>query len=88
VDQAFRQTTLSLKSGQVVYGLLFKEEGAVLVLVDGQGKEVRVAKDNVEERSTAQVSPMPGNFAEQIGEADFYDLLAYLLAQKAPPDKK
>jgi hypothetical protein len=49
---------------------------------------VRVAKDNVEERSTAQVSPMPGNFAEQIAEADFYDLLAYLLGQKAPPDKK
>jgi putative heme-binding domain-containing protein len=88
VDQAFRQTNLTLKSGQVVYGLLFKEEGAVLVLVDGQGKEVRVAKDNVEERSTSQVSPMPGNFADQIPEEDFYNLLAFLLAQKAPPDKK
>jgi putative heme-binding domain-containing protein len=88
VDQAFRQTNLTLKSGQVVYGLLLKEEGQVLVMVDGQGKEVRVAKDNVEERSTAQVSPMPGNFADQIGEEDFYHLLAYLLAQKAPSEKK
>ena len=50
VDQAFRLTTLNLKKGQVVSGLLLKEEGAVLVLADAQGKEVRVAKDAVEER--------------------------------------
>jgi putative heme-binding domain-containing protein len=87
VDQAFRLTTLNLKNGQVVSGLLVKEEGAVLVLADAQGKEVRVAKDAVEERGTSQVSPMPGNFAEQIAEADLDNLLAYLLSLQSKPDK-
>jgi len=87
VDQAFRLTTLNLKKGQVVSGLLLKEEGEVLVLADAQGKEVRVSKDAVEERSTSQISPMPANFAEQVPEADFYHLLAYLLTLQSKPDK-
>lgn len=87
VDQAFRQTSLTLKKGQVLSGLLLKEEGEVLVLADSQGKEVRVEKDEVEERSTSQVSPMPGNFAEQIPEGDFNHLLAYLLTLQSKPEK-
>ncbi len=87
VDQAFRQTTLTLKKGQLLSGLLLKEEGEVLVLADSQGKEVRVVKDEVEERSTSQVSPMPGNFAEQIPEGDLNHLLAYLLTLQSKPDK-
>jgi putative heme-binding domain-containing protein len=82
VDQAFRLTTLALKSGQVVSGLLLKEEGQVLVLADNQGKEVRVPKKNVEEKTVSQLSPMPANLVDQVPEADFYHLLAYLLSQK------
>jgi putative heme-binding domain-containing protein len=82
VDQTFRLTSLALKNGQVVQGLMLREEGAVIVLADAQGKEVRVPKDTVEERTQSQVSPMPGNFADQIPEADFYNLLAFLLTQQ------
>jgi putative heme-binding domain-containing protein len=84
VDQAFRLTMLALKSGQVVSGLLLKEEGQVLVLADNQGKEVRVPKKNVEEKTVSPLSPMPANLADQVVEADFYHLLAYLLSQKPP----
>jgi putative heme-binding domain-containing protein len=88
VDQAFRLTTLTLKTGQVVSGLLLREEGALLILADNQGKEISVPKESVEERSISQQSPMPANFAEQIPEADFYHLLAYLLEQRAAPAGK
>ncbi|MHB1425009.1 MAG: PVC-type heme-binding CxxCH protein [Gemmataceae bacterium] len=87
VDQAFRQTTLTLKKGQVLNGLLLKEEGEVLVLADSQGKEIRVEKGEVDERGTSQVSPMPGNFAEQIPEGEFNNLMAYLLTLQSKPDK-
>jgi putative heme-binding domain-containing protein len=83
VDQAFRTTVLNLKDGRTVTGLLLREEGAVLVLADSQGKEVRVEKKKVEERTTSQMSPMPANFNDTIPEADFHHLMAYLLAQKA-----
>jgi putative heme-binding domain-containing protein len=85
VDQAFRTTQLALTDGRIVSGLLLREEGVVLVLADSQGKEVRVANDQVDERSVSQLSPMPANFTEQIEEDEFYDLIAFLLA---PPPRK
>jgi putative heme-binding domain-containing protein len=84
VDQAFRSTTLGLNNGQIVTGLLLREEGLVLVLADSQGKEVRVPKSSVEDRTLSQLSPMPANLIDQIPEADFYHLLAFLLAQQPP----
>lgn len=87
VDQAFRLTTLHLKSGQSVAGLLLREEGAVYVLADAQGKEVRVPRTTVEERETSQLSPMPAGLADQIPEADFLHLMAYLLSQARPAEK-
>jgi putative heme-binding domain-containing protein len=82
VDQSFRVTNLALDSGQVVSGLLLREEGEVLIVADAQGKEVRVPRKTVEERSTAQLSPMPANMAEQIPETEFQDLMAYLLQHR------
>jgi putative heme-binding domain-containing protein len=82
VDQAFRLTTLELKSGRMVAGLLLDEKGAVLVLADAQGKEVRVPRDQVAERYTSQLSPMPADVADKVPEADFYHLMAYLLKQR------
>ena len=81
VDQAFRTTQLALKDGQLVSGLLLREEGAVLVLADAQGKEVRVPAESVEERKVSTASPMPANLADGIAEPEFYQLLAYLLEQ-------
>jgi putative heme-binding domain-containing protein len=79
VDQSFRSTTLTLKNGQIVTGLLLREEGEVYVIADSQGKEVRVTKAETEERTVSQLSPMPANLVDQVSEKDFYDLMAYLL---------
>src|SRR5262249_6870399 len=75
VDQAFRATIFALKSGQSVTGLVLREEGEIYVLADAQGKEVRVPKNTVEERSVSQLSPMPANLVDQITEMDFYHLM-------------
>lgn len=83
VDQAFRVTNVAQKNGQLVSGLLLKEEGEILVFADAQGKEVRVPKDEVEERTTSQLSPMPANLSDQISEPEFFDLIAYLLGQQS-----
>ena len=82
VDQMFRVTSLALKDGRVVAGLLLREEGAVLVIADALGKEVRVPKDEVEEKQIMQMSPMPADMARLIPERDFYHLLDYLLSRR------
>ena len=87
VDQAFRVTSLALENGQVVSGLLLREEGEILVLADAQGKEVRVPRASVVERKTSPLSPMPANFADQISEDDFNRLLDYLLSKREPANR-
>jgi putative heme-binding domain-containing protein len=82
VDQTFRVTNLALQNGQIISGLLLREEGEVLVMADSQGKEIRVPRSSVEERSTSPLSPMPANLTDQIAEDDFYRLMAYLLSRR------
>jgi putative membrane-bound dehydrogenase-like protein len=82
VDQTFRATNLALNTGQILSGLLLREEGEVLIMADAQGKEIRVPKSSVEERITSPLSPMPANLTDQIAENDFYSLLAYLLTRR------
>lgn len=83
VDHAFRTSILVLADGQVVTGLVRREDGELTVLADTNGKEFTVPTASVEERVNQEVSLMPEGFAEAIPPADFSDLLAFLLTLRA-----
>jgi putative heme-binding domain-containing protein len=85
VDVAFRTSTIVLTSGKVVTGLVRREEGVTLVLVNSEGKEFTVSKHEIDETAKSNLSLMPANVHEIVSEAEFYNLLAYLLAQRAMP---
>ncbi len=84
VDVAFRATILALNDGQVANGIVVREEGPVLVLVDSKGAEQRIAKSKIEQRTQTRLSPMPANVADQLSPQELNDLLAYLLKQRKP----
>ncbi|HVW37704.1 MAG TPA: c-type cytochrome, partial [Pirellulales bacterium] len=88
VDQAFRSTQINTADGRTVSGLFLRNEGAVIVLADAQGKEIRIAESDVDERALTALSPMPGNVADLLPEAEFYNLLAYLLQQRQAPQNQ
>jgi len=88
VDQAFRATLLTTDDGQVLTGLVLREEGDVLVLVDSQGKEIRVPTAQIDEREVSPLSPMPANVTELVSPDDLNHLLAYLLSQKQARDQQ
>ena len=83
VDQAFRTTVIATKGGQTFTGLFLREEGNVLILADKDGKDLRIEKGQIDERSVSPLSPMPGNFLEALSEPDLHHLMAYLLSQRA-----
>jgi putative heme-binding domain-containing protein len=83
VDQAFRVTSITTQDGLIVNGFGPREEGQTLVLFDQTGKAVRLQTADIAERAVLPLSPMPANLSEQIPEDDFYQLMAYLLSQKA-----
>lgn len=87
VDVAFRTTTIVTADGKIRTGLVRREEGETLVLVDNQGKEFSISTDDIEEKVPSRLSLMPENVIELIPEADFHDLLAFLLSKRGPrPD--
>ncbi len=88
VDAAFRTSTLVLDDGRVVSGLVRREEGAALVLVDNKGKEFSIAKNVVEEKIGSRLSLMPENVSELLTPPELHDLLAFLLQQRTAAEEK
>lgn len=82
VDQAFRTTQIVTTDGRILTGLALREEGEIVVLADAQGKELRVPKQEIDERVESQLSLMPSNVPDLVNETDFVHLVGYLLSQK------
>ncbi len=84
VDQAFRATNILKTDGSVVTGIVLRQEGAVVTIADGIGKEIRIPQSDIDERQESTLSPMPNDVAKMLPPTDFYDLLAFLLSQQTP----
>lgn len=82
VDRAFRQSVITLKDGQLVLGMVRREEGETVVVADIAGKETSVAKANIASRSESTTSLMPEAFGQLIQPDDLDLLIAYLLKQR------
>ncbi len=80
VDTAFHTLTLTLKNGDVVTGLLRREAGSLIYLVNAAGQEVSVAKNTIQSRELNSRSLMPDNFGELFEPEQWADLVAFLLA--------
>lgn len=80
VDHAFRSQIIVLKDGEIVTGLLRREEGALLIVVDSTGKEFSLEKSQIASRRESDTSLMPDNLGEALTEAQLRDLVSYLLA--------
>ena len=84
VDAAFRASLISTIDGRLLNGFVRKTDSKSpqVTIVDGQGKEIVIRKDQIEEQKMTTVSPMPANFVETISEQHFVDLLGYLLGNR------
>lgn len=83
VDPSFRYSNVDLKDGQAISGLQRREEGEVIIFADATGKEISVAKKDIEKRTESESSLMPDNFSDTITPEDFNNLMSYLLAHGA-----
>jgi putative heme-binding domain-containing protein len=81
VDAAFRYNTFFLSGGDILDGIVRREEGATITLVDATGKETTIQKGQIQRRVESKLSLMPSNFGETLTSQEFYDLLSYLLAK-------
>ena len=79
VDAAFRSAVVLTDGGQIISGLVRREEGGFLVLANNKGEEVRVDIEDIDERKHTALSLMPANLQEVLSPEQVQDLLAWLL---------
>ena len=90
VDPSFRRTTIVTTGGEILSGLLIRGKGTARLLIDQQGKELKLDEKEIDEAIVSPLSAMPTGLAGQLKPAEFYDLMAYLLSLRAgtsPPQK-
>jgi putative heme-binding domain-containing protein len=81
VDVAFRYNTLVMTDGTILDGIIRRQEGDTIVIVDSTGKETVLPASQIKKRVESKLSLMPSNFGEAIKPADFNDLIRYLMTK-------
>ncbi len=79
VDPAFQTTIVITDDGLTQTGLALRDEGQVLLLVDTQGKELRISHDTIEERFSSPLSPMPPAAEKTMTEEELSHVIRFLL---------
>jgi putative membrane-bound dehydrogenase-like protein len=73
---------IETKMGQSLSGLIVEETPSALTLRDGNGKDTKIDKKDIERREKSAKSLMPDNLLAYMTEDDLVDIVAYLLELK------
>ncbi len=79
ISEAFRNYAIKLKNGNVLTGLYRREQGAVIIFGDLNGKEFSVARKDMAEMKASRFTIMPDHFGASLSQKEFNMLLAHLL---------
>lgn len=78
VESNYRTYMVATLDGRVLSGLLASESRTAIELVDAEGKQQSILREDIEELRGTPQSLMPVGFEKQIKPEEFVDLLAFL----------
>ena len=78
VEGNFRQYKVMTVDGKLINGMLAGETRTSITMIDLEGKEISVAREDIEELIASRKSAMPDGFEKQINEEQLTDLLEFL----------
>ena len=78
VLEGFRTSIVATEDGRVTTGIVRRDDGASLTIVDAEGAERAIPKAEIVERAEGDVSLMPEGLADALSPDQFADLIAYL----------
>jgi quinoprotein glucose dehydrogenase len=81
IAPGFESVIVRLKDGKAVTGIVKKETGSQLELIDADGKRIDVSKADIQSRERGQ-SAMPEGFAKILSKRDLRDLVEYMASLK------
>lgn len=78
IAEQFVQWVVETKQGVLVQGILLEETQQHVVLRDANGKDWKIAKEDIMERAKSQRSLMPGDLVQYMTDQDLLDLVEFL----------
>jgi putative heme-binding domain-containing protein len=78
IASGFEPVLVLTTDGELIDGVRRAEDDTSITLVDNEGNEHVIAKDDIERMKDQTKSLMPDNFRELLSVEEFSDLLAYL----------
>jgi putative heme-binding domain-containing protein len=78
IKEGYHGVVIETKDGRALSGTVARESGSGIVLRSPAGQEIAVAAAEIENRSTATASLMPGGLLDNLPEAERLDLFAFL----------
>lgn len=84
IFSGYEPVVVALNDGRVLTGIIKNETPDALEIEDAEAKRTRIAKAEIDERKTSDVSLMPNGLAEGLSTQDFADLISYLETLKEP----
>jgi putative heme-binding domain-containing protein len=88
IFSGYEPTIVATADGKVVTGIVKSEDTETIVLEDAEAVKHTIAKKEIEERKTSDVSLMPNGLAEGLTREDFADLVGYLETLRDPAPAK
>ena len=85
IPPGYHATTIELRTGQVLAGIVKSESATAITLLDGQGQSHTLPVADMERRQVSKVSLMPSGLADGLTPAEFTDLIAFLASLRTGP---
>jgi putative heme-binding domain-containing protein len=81
IREEYTTTVVETKDGRVLTGILAAQDKRSLLLRDPEGKEIRLARQDVEQMQASPVSLMPEDQMRSLSDQQIRDLFAYLMGR-------
>ena len=78
IFSGYEPVVVATTDGKVLTGILKSDTPEALEIQDAEAKRIKIAKADIDERKTSDVSLMPNGIVEGISAQDFADLIAYM----------
>jgi putative membrane-bound dehydrogenase-like protein len=82
IVEGFQQTSLELKDGRKLFGMIQEETAQQLKIVLPTGEVIEASVDDVQKRDDAEHSGMPASFAYTLSAQDVADMTAWIMGLK------
>lgn len=81
--RGFEPVTVTTNAGATHGGLLRTERADEIVLTAGEGQDVRIRREDIEDIQPASISPMPSGYAQLLTRQELADLIAFLKGSRS-----